>query len=263
MKGRVLIVAGSDSGGGAGIQADIKTVSAFGGFAMTAITAVTAQNTQGVSAIACLEPDIVAEQMRMVLDDLGADVIKLGMLGNAGIMEAVHDTLLRYPGIPCVIDPVMIATSGARLMTQEGERIFRKLYGRCTLLTPNLPELEVLSGERIKGLSDMLRAARALAKSCAIPHLLAKGGHLPGNVLVDVLVSEGQEIRFDDQRIESLHTHGTGCTLSTAIATCLAQGEPMDTAVARSRRYVRRAIREAPPYGAGNARPMNHLVPSD
>jgi len=259
MKGRVLIVAGSDSGGGAGIQADIKTVSAFGGFAMTAITAVTAQNTCGVSAITYLSPGMVADQMRAVLDDIGADIIKLGMLGNAGIMEAVCDTLARYPTIRCVIDPVMIATSGARLMTEDGEAAFRRLYAHCFMLTPNLPELEALSGCALSTPGEMREAAIEVMGNQDLAWILAKGGHLPGGDVVDILLSKLQEQRFEDPKIDTLHTHGTGCTLASAIAVCLAQGEAVGRAVERSRAYVRRAILQAPPYGKGNARPMNHM----
>ncbi|WP_336944936.1 bifunctional hydroxymethylpyrimidine kinase/phosphomethylpyrimidine kinase [Asaia sp. HN010] len=259
MRGRVLIVAGSDSGGGAGIQADIKTVSAFGGFAMTAITAVTAQNTCGVSAITYLSPGMVADQMRAVLDDIGADIIKIGMLGNAEIMEAVWETLERYPTIRCVIDPVMIATSGARLMTEDGEAAFRRLYAHCFMLTPNLPELEILSGRALTTPMEMQAAAAEVMRQHGLAWVLAKGGHLPGDNVVDILLSEQQEQRFEDRKIETSHTHGTGCTLASAIAICLAQGEVVERAVERSRAYVRRAILQAPPYGKGNARPMNHM----
>ncbi|GBR14296.1 MULTISPECIES: bifunctional hydroxymethylpyrimidine kinase/phosphomethylpyrimidine kinase [Asaia] len=259
MKGRVLIVAGSDSGGGAGIQADIKTVSAFGGFAMTAITAVTAQNTCGVTAIAYLSPGMVADQMRAVLEDIGADVIKLGMLGNAEIMEAVCDTLARYPSIRCVIDPVMVATSGARLMTEDGEAAFRRLYAHCFMLTPNLPELEVLSGHPLSTSQEMREAASEVMKSQDIAWILAKGGHLPGEDVIDILLSKRHERQFRDRKIDTLHTHGTGCTLASAIAVCLAQGEEVERAVERGRAYVRHAILQAPPFGKGSARPMNHM----
>lgn len=258
MKGRVLIVAGSDSGGGAGIQADIKTVSAFGGFAMTAITAVTAQNTRGVSAVSLMSPAFVADQMRAVLDDLGTDVIKLGMLGNAEIMDAVCDILASYADIPCVIDPVMIATSGSRLMSEDGEAAFRRLYKYCYLLTPNVPELEVLSGHVITAAETMRHAAVALRERQKIPYLLAKGGHLPGSCVVDLLISDGAEAAFHDAKIDTLHTHGTGCTLASAVATLLAQGIDVRTAVQQGRAYVRQAILQAPPWGTGCARPMNH-----
>ncbi|NIE78854.1 bifunctional hydroxymethylpyrimidine kinase/phosphomethylpyrimidine kinase [Asaia sp. As-1742] len=259
MKGRVLIVAGSDSGGGAGIQADIKTVTALGGFAMTALTAVTAQNTSGVSRIEYMAPDMVAEQMTMVLDDIGADVIKLGMLGNAGIMEAVGRVLAQHPTIPCVIDPVMVATSGAKLMTADGESALARLYSRCFMLTPNLPELEVLTGKTLSTESEMFEAARALRVSHDIRWVLAKGGHLSGPDVTDILIGAEKFHNYVDTRIHTLHTHGTGCTLASAIATGLAQDYDVNNAVARARAYVRQAILQAPSYGKGTARPMNHL----
>lgn len=259
MKGRVLIVAGSDSGGGAGIQADIKTVTALGGFAMTAITAVTAQNSCGVSAVAFMTPGMVADQMRAVLDDFGADVIKLGMLGNAEIMEAVDNTLARYPGQRCVIDPVMVATSGARLMTEDGEQAFDKLYARCFMLTPNLPEMEVLTGETIRSVHDLNRAGQKLRSVRGMDWILAKGGHLKGPDVVDTLIGRDCEERYSDRRIDTLHTHGTGCTLASAVAVSLAQGMSVVMAVERARAYVRQAILQAPLYGTGQARPMNHL----
>jgi len=263
MQGRVLIVAGSDSGGGAGIQADIKTVTALGGFAMTALTAVTAQNTSGVSRIDYMAPDMVAEQMTMVLEDIGADVIKLGMLGNAGIMEAVGQVLAKYPCIPCVIDPVMVATSGAKLMAPDGEVALARLYKRCFMLTPNLPELEMLHGNALSCRDDMLEAARGLARSQGIEWVLAKGGHLTGPHLTDILVHRETTRFYTDERIETLHTHGTGCTLASAIATGLAQGLDAPAAVTRARHYVRQAILQAPSYGKGTARPMNHLPSSE
>ncbi|WP_122050259.1 bifunctional hydroxymethylpyrimidine kinase/phosphomethylpyrimidine kinase [Asaia bogorensis] len=262
MKGRVLIVAGSDSGGGAGIQADIKTVTALGGFAMTAVTAITAQNTCGVSRIDYVSPEMVAEQMTMVLDDLGADIIKLGMLGEAAIMLAVAEVLARYPAIPCVIDPVMVATSGARLMTAEGETALSRLYGRCLMLTPNLPELEVLSGRKLSTEREMAEAARDLSEKYGIRWVLAKGGHLSGRNVTDILIGSGTSRSYTDTRLETLHTHGTGCTLSSAIATYLAQGYDVEQAVEHARFYVRQAILQAPVFGKGTARPMNHLPKS-
>ncbi|GBQ15478.1 bifunctional hydroxymethylpyrimidine kinase/phosphomethylpyrimidine kinase [Swaminathania salitolerans] len=263
MKGRVLIVAGSDSGGGAGIQADIKTVSAFGGFAMTAITAVTAQNTHGVQGITAMSPDFVALQMRMVLDDLGADIVKLGMLGNESIAEAVADTLACYPDLRCIVDPVMIATSGDSLMGDSPCRAYGRLMKRAFVLTPNLPELAELSGENPGTVEGVFRAARKICLEHGPRYVLAKGGHLEGSVVSDLLVSSESRKIFSADRIESRHTHGTGCTLASALATCLAQGETLDQAVIRARRYVRRAILEAPPFGKGSACPMNHAVSSE
>lgn len=258
MKGRVLIAAGSDSGGGAGIQADIKTVTALGGYAATAITALTAQNTRGVFGVLPIPPDFIRQQMALVLDDIGADCVKTGMLHDAAVIETVAAVLEeKAPGVPLVVDPVMIAKGGAALLDPAATATLRaRLLPRATLLTPNLPEAEALSGLAIADLDGMKRAADKLL-SLGPDAVLVKGGHLPGTMLHDVLAdADGLRI-LEGPRIETLHTHGTGCTLASAIATGIAQGMPLAAAVERARAYVVEAIRTAPGIGGGHG-PLNH-----
>ncbi|MGF1641333.1 MAG: bifunctional hydroxymethylpyrimidine kinase/phosphomethylpyrimidine kinase [Rhodospirillales bacterium] len=258
MRGRVLIVAGSDSGGGAGIQADIKTVTALGGYAMTAITALTAQNTEGVFDIHEVPPAFVARQMRVVLDDLGADCIKIGMLHRPEVVEAVCDVLAAEgAGIPVVVDPVMVAKGGHALLTPDATSALRRLVPMARILTPNLPEAEVLA--ECQGLEAGALAARLLALGPEA--VLLKGGHRPGPMVVDLLVeASGFTETFESPRIDTPHTHGTGCTLASAIATGLAQGMAIRDAVIRARAYVLEAIRTAPGYGRGHG-PLNHAHP--
>jgi len=258
MQGRVLIIAGSDSGGGAGIQADIKTVTALGGYAMTAITALTAQNTLGVEAIHDVPADFVSRQIRMVLDDIGADVIKIGMLGNARVIEAVAEALGEWAvGIPVVLDPVMVAKGGAALLENSAEAALRdRLVGKAALLTPNVPEAEALTGEGISGPDDLERLGRQLLDMGA-GAVLMKGGHMAGETLTDVLVTPAGVERYSAPRIDTPHTHGTGCTMASACATGLAQGLDLAAAVGRAHAYVAEAIRTAPGYGHGHG-PLNH-----
>lgn len=258
MKGRVLIVAGSDSGGGAGIQADIKTVTALGGYAATAITALTVQDTKDVYDIHEVPVDIVRQQMEVVIDDIGVDCIKTGMLHRTEVLEAVADVIARKAAdVPLVVDPVMVAKGGARLLDADTTGALRdKLIGAATVLTPNVPEAEILSGERIETDDDQERVGRAL---CALgpKAVLMKGGHRPGDEMRDVLVTaDGVEV-FRSPRIDTPHTHGTGCTLASAIATGIAQGLSPRDAVARGRDYVQEAIRTAPGFGGGHG-PLNH-----
>ncbi|WP_298721602.1 bifunctional hydroxymethylpyrimidine kinase/phosphomethylpyrimidine kinase [uncultured Ferrovibrio sp.] len=257
--GRVLIIAGSDSGGGAGIQADIKAVTALGGYAATAITALTAQDTRTVHAVHDVPADFVALQLRVVLEDIGADAIKTGMLHRADIIEAIVDALDRYaPDVPLVVDPVMVAKGGARLLQPSAADALRtKLIPRATLITPNLPEAEVLSDMTIPGEAEMPAAAERLL-SLGPRAVLLKGGHLPGDDLVDYLATgEGRVERFEGRRIDTSSTHGTGCTLASAIAAGLAFGLPLQAAVEQARRYVRKAIETAPGLGHGHG-PLNH-----
>ncbi|MEM1029776.1 MAG: bifunctional hydroxymethylpyrimidine kinase/phosphomethylpyrimidine kinase [Myxococcota bacterium] len=262
MEGRVLIVAGSDSGGGAGIQADIKSVSMLGGFATTAITALTAQNTRGVHGIYPVPPPFVADQMGAVLDDLGADAIKTGMLHSPEIIETVVREAGRHArGVPIVVDPVMVAKGGARLLEPAAESALKlRLLPVAALVTPNLPEAEVLSGTTIRTLDDMTRAIDPIL-ALGPAAVLLKGGHLQGDVVVDMLrTADGEQHTFEDTRIASRHTHGTGCTLASAVAVGVAQGLRLVDAVVRARDYVRRAIQTAPGYGAGHG-PLNHGHP--
>ncbi len=263
MTGRVLIVAGSDSGGGAGIQADIKTVTALGGYAMTAITALTAQNTQGVFSIHDVPADFVAEQMRVVLSDIGADCIKVGMLHTPDVIEAVCDVLEAEAAagdrrIPIVVDPVMVAKGGQSLLAPEAMASLKaRMIPLADVLTPNVAEAEALTGLKVRGPGDAGPAARKLAAAGAGAVLL-KGGHLPGETVIDILAMDGEIVEvFESPRIDTPHTHGTGCTLASATATGLAQGMAVRDAVARARRYVHEAIRTAPGLGHGHG-PLNH-----
>lgn len=260
MNGRVLIIAGSDSGGGAGIQADIKTVTALGGFAMTAITAVTAQNTLGVQAVHPLPLEIIRAQIESVLGDLGADCIKLGMLHSGDVIDAVALALDRLaPEVPLVVDPVMVAKGGAALLEDSAVAALRtRLIARAHVLTPNVPEAEALTGLSFRSTGDMADAAQLLLGQGAGAVLL-KGGHLqadPGQV-TDLLVTTRGAQMFTSTRLDTPHTHGTGCTLASAIAVSLAQGMALVEAVARARDYVWQAIASAPGYGHGHG-PLNH-----
>ncbi|MCW5751064.1 MAG: bifunctional hydroxymethylpyrimidine kinase/phosphomethylpyrimidine kinase [Alphaproteobacteria bacterium] len=258
MQGRVLIVAGSDSGGGAGIQADLKTVTCLGGYAATAITALTAQDTRAVHGIHEVPPDFLRLQMEVVLGDLGADAVKLGMLHRADIIEVVADVLrVHAPGVPVVADPVMVAKSGHSLLEESAFRaLLARILPLARVLTPNLPEAERLLGRPIAGIAEMPAAARALL-ALGPQAVLLKGGHLQGDRLVDVLAGAGGITVFESERIRTSSTHGTGCTLASAIATGLAQGLGLEQAVARARAYVREAILRAPGLGGGHG-PLGH-----
>jgi hydroxymethylpyrimidine/phosphomethylpyrimidine kinase len=260
MKGRVLIVAGSDSGGGAGIQADIKAVTAMNGFAATAITALTAQNTMGVHGVVPVDPAFIVQQIEVVLGDIGADALKTGMLHSAEVIDTVVAALARHAlEVPLVVDPVMVAKGGHRLLLAEAETALRnRLLPMAALLTPNLPEAEVLVGFPVRVEADMKRAAERLI-SFGAKAVLMKGGHLEGDRVVDLLVHDGRIDRFEDARIASRSTHGTGCTLASAIAAGLAQKMGLRDAVARARAYVRKAIETAPGFGQGHG-PLNHAV---
>lgn len=257
--GRVLVVAGSDSGGGAGIQADIKTITALGGYAMTAVTALTAQNTQGVNGVIETPGGFIAKQMRLVLRDIGADVIKIGMVPNEEAIEAVHYTYMEYAeDVPIVLDPVMVAKGGHPLIDREAVHLVRQHFLlRARIATPNIPEAEVLTGMEIGSLSDMKHAAEIML-TLGCQAVLLKGGHFPGETIYDILYDEnGMEV-FEDKRIDTVHTHGTGCTLASAIAASLAQKLSLRDAVVRARAYVRKAILTAPGFGHGHG-PLNHV----
>ncbi len=242
---RILAIAGSDSSGGAGIQADIKTITMLGGYAMTAITAVTAQNTLGVSAVEVLSPELVAAQIEACLSDIGVDAVKIGMLGSSGIAHAVADRLEAL-NVPIVFDPVMIATSGAALADAETIAAFERLMALATLTTPNVAELKALGGH------DGM-AVRGIA-------YLAKGGDARGKLVEDVLVLPGADPQvMAAARIDTRHTHGTGCTQSSAIATELGRGVPLAEAVERARQFVRAALLAAPGFGQGHG-PLGHAA---
>ena len=247
---RILVVAGSDSGGGAGIQADIKTVMAMGGYATTAITAITAQNTVGITQVQVLDPALVVAQIDAVLADIGADAIKIGMLGSAAAAHAVAERLAQEDArVPMVFDPVMAASSGVTLADAGTIAAFERLMRLATLVTPNIPELARLSPD----------GAEALARRIGTC-VLVKGGHGDGMMLVDRLVAaDGTSCAWRNPRIETRHTHGTGCTLASAIAVGLARGEPIEASIAAGRRFVRAALASGPGLGRG-AGPMNHAA---
>ena len=257
-KGRVMVVAGSDSSGGAGIQADIKTVTALGGYAMTAITALTAQNTEGVNGVVETPPGFIAKQMRLALKDIGADVIKIGMVAGEEAIEAVHYTYMELArDVPIVLDPVMFAKGGETLVDRDSVHLMRQHFLlRATIVTPNVPETEVLTGMEINSLNDLQHAAEIMI-TLGCPAVLVKGGHYPGDKVYDVFYDQqGMEV-FVQDRVDSVHTHGTGCTLASAIAVSLAQGLSLRDSVVRARTYVRQAILTAPGLGAGHG-PLNH-----
>jgi len=256
-RGRVLVIAGSDSGGGAGIQADIKTITALGGYAATAITAVTVQNTLGVTGVYPIPLDVIAAQARAVLDDIGADAIKTGMLGDVGVVETVASAIDLAGKVPVVVDPVMIAKGGAPLLAEAAIGAVKSLMiPRAALLTPNAPEAAALTGLSVETTDDLRRAGEALLGMGA-QAVLMKGGHVEGERVVDVLMTADGETTFEGERIETRHTHGTGCTLASACAAGLAQGLSLNEAVARAWNYVHEAMLRAPGYGAGHG-PLDH-----
>jgi hydroxymethylpyrimidine/phosphomethylpyrimidine kinase len=257
LKGRVLTIAGSDSGGGAGIQADIKTVTALGGYAATAITALTAQNTVGVYGVVGIDPAFVASQIEVVLDDIGADCIKTGMLYSQEVVNAVCDVLeAKAATIPLVVDPIMVAKDGTVLLHDTATATLkRRLLGLTTVLTPNVPEAQVLTGVAIHDPEQMIEAASMLL-ILGPKAVLIKGGHLAGEKVYDVLVSYTGSKVFESPRIDTRHTHGTGCTLASAVATGIAQEMDIHAAVVRARNYVFEAIRYAPALGQGQG-PLN------
>ncbi|MFA9200465.1 MAG: bifunctional hydroxymethylpyrimidine kinase/phosphomethylpyrimidine kinase [Cypionkella sp.] len=255
---RILSIAGSDSSGGAGIQADIKTIAMLGGYAMTAVTAVTAQNTLGVQAIAPLSADVVREQIASCFVDIGVDAVKIGMLHDAEIIAAVAGALAEVDR-PIVLDPVMVATSGATLIAEDAIAAMKaRLFPLAAIITPNLPELEHLARRTLRDTDEVTTAALALAEEYGC-HVLAKGGHTEDARVIDLLVGPGETraVSFTDPKIDTRHTHGTGCTLSAAIATLVGHGQPIEHAVRIARQFVRRAILAAPGFGAGHG-PLGH-----
>lgn len=262
MEGRVLAVGGSDSGGGAGIQADIKTITMLGSYAATAITALTAQDTRRVHGVVAVDPRFVAMQMEAVLDDIGVDCIKTGMLVSADVVEAVVRTCeKRARGVPVVVDPVMVAKGGARLLDDAALEVLRlRLVPIASLITPNVPEAETLTGIEIQSVDDLARAADALLARGA-GAVLVKGGHLEGDTVVDLLrTADGDQRYFEAARVISTSTHGTGCTLASAIAAGVARGLRLADAIEAARAYLLEAIKRAPGLGRGHG-PLNHAHP--
>ena len=252
MPARILIVAGSDSGGGAGIQADIKTVTALGGYAATAITALTAQDTRGVHGVVPIDPAFVQQQMRVVIDDIGVDCVKTGMLHDAETIEAVAGVLAELDGVPTVVDPVMVAKGGAALLEPDAIGALRsRLLPMASVLTPNTPEAEALTGIDIADRASMERAgARLIDMGCEAVYL--KGGHLPGARIKDLLIAETGVEALAAERVDTVHTHGTGCTLASAVATGLGQGLSLLAACTRAQAFVQAAIANAPGLGSGH-----------
>ena len=260
MRGRVLVIAGSDSGGGAGIQADIKTITALGAFAATAVTALTAQNTMGVHGVMAVPPDFIRQQIAVVMDDIGADVVKIGMLGDAATIDTVCDALEAFAaGVPVVLDPVMVAKGGHALLAQDAVAVLRqRLLPMAAVITPNLPEAEALTGLTVRTEAEMRVAASALL-ALGVPAVLLKGGHLESDAVVDLLATAGGTEAFSDARIDTRHTHGTGYTTASAVAAGLAQGMSLRHSVMRARAYVRAAILGAPGFGRGHG-PLDHAA---
>ncbi len=258
MKGRVLIIAGSDPSGGAGIQADIKTVTALGGYAATAITALTVQNTQGVSAVHPVAPEIIRAQIEAVINDIGADAIKIGMIGDLKTAKLIADLLeARAKSIPVILDPVLVATSGDMLAGGGVAAIIRdRLASLAAVITPNTEEAEALTGVAIVNEAAMIAAGEALV-ALGADAALVKGGHMAGDEVADILVEASGVLTFRNRRLDTTSTHGTGCTLASAIATGLAQDMALPLAAERAIAYVHEAIRTAPGYGAGHG-PLNH-----
>ena len=258
MNGRVLICAGSDSGGGAGIQADIKTVTALGCFAATAITALTSQNTKGVFNVLDIPTSFLRQQMTVVLEDIGADVIKTGMLHNAEVIRTISNTLESLgDSSSLVVDPVMVAKGGHSLLQASAvDALKSELIHKADVLTPNIPEAEVLAGIEITSVDDMRRAGECLLRMGA-RSVLIKGGHLTDDTLTDILLTQSEEKFYSSPRLKTVHTHGTGCTLASAVAAGIAQGLELQIATDRARKYVFEAIRSAPGLGAGHG-PLNH-----
>jgi hydroxymethylpyrimidine/phosphomethylpyrimidine kinase len=252
---RVLIIAGSDSGGGAGIQGDIKTVTCLGGYAATAITALTAQNTQGVFGIHPIPDDFIAQQIDLVLSDIGADAIKTGMLHSASVIHAI---VAHVPSdIPLIVDTVMVAKGGAPLLEEAAmDALKHTLIPRARIITPNIPEAELLLGRKIPDAPAMEQAARDLL-GLGSQAVLLKGGHLEGDEVIDILVEKENVTRFISPRIATRHTHGTGCTLASALATGIARGLPLPEAVSQARSYVLNALKSAPELGKGHG-PLGH-----
>lgn len=259
---RVLIVAGSDSGGGAGVQADIKTCAAFGVYSASAITAVTVQNTLGVSRAELMAPDLVAAQMRAVLSDIGADVIKIGMLGNAAIIHAVADVIDELaPETTLVLDPVMVATSGDVLLEDDAiAALTERLIPHADVITPNAPEATRLTGLAVDDMETMRAAGEALLEMGAYSAVM-KGGHLEGSTVLDLLITGEGMSMMTGPRLRTRHTHGTGCTLASAVAANLARGEGLEAAAQNARDFVFEAITTAPKLGSGGKGthgPLNH-----
>ena len=257
-KSKILIIAGSDSSGGAGIQADIKTVTSLGSYAMTAVTAVTVQNTTGVSSVVPIHPKEIGKQILFTCKDIKPNGIKIGMLHSSQVITSVINTLKKVKTSKIVLDPVMVAKGGARLINQSAIKTLKdKLIKKAYLITPNIPEAEILTKIKIKSLEDMIRAANILLKLGA-KNVLVKGGHRNTKQMQDVLLNNKKITIFKNKKIKTKNTHGTGCTLSSAIVTFLSCGKPLKKSCELGIKYVNQSIRFNPNYGKGHG-PVNHL----
>lgn len=254
---KVITIAGSDSSGGAGIQADIKTITAHKMYAMSAITALTAQNTTGVYQIMDTTPEMVAAQITCIFEDIRPDAVKIGMVSNIEIIKSIADKLTEYKAENIVLDPVMVSTSGSKLITNQAkETLVKELLPLATVITPNIPEAEELSGQCIKTKEDMVKAAETIARG--IPGaVLVKGGHRV-NDAVDVLYNNGKVTWFESERVNNPNTHGTGCTLSSAIACGLADGKSLEESIKAAKNYLTGALRDGLNLGKGSG-PLNHM----
>lgn len=255
---KVLTIAGSDSCGGAGIQADIKTMSALGVYGMSVITAVTAQNTLGVSKVEELSVDIVREQMKAIFEDIKVDSVKIGMLSSIEIIKIVTDILEKYNARNIVIDPVMMSKNKYRLLKEEALTEMKRFIGIGTLVTPNIPEAEVLAGIEIKNEEDIVRAAEKI-QDFGVKNVLIKGGHRENNCTDILLLENGEIIKFFGRRIDAVNTHGTGCTLSSAIASFLARGNSVEESVRLGKEYITQVIKDSFSIGKGIG-PLGHFI---
>jgi len=257
-KSKILIIAGSDSSGGAGIQADIKTITSLGSYAMTAVTAITVQNTTGVISVVPIHPKEIEKQILFTCKDIRPDAIKIGMLHSSKVITSVTNALKRLKNSKIVLDPVMVAKGGSKLINQTAiKTLKKKLIRKVYLITPNIPEAEILTKTKIKNLEDMIRAGNILIKMGA-KNVLIKGGHKNTNFIKDVMLSKKEIKIFKNKRIKTKNTHGTGCTLSSAIATFLSCGKPLKKSCELGTKYVNQAIGSNLNYGKGHG-PINHL----
>ena len=257
-KSKILIIAGSDSSGGAGIQADIKTVTSLGSYAMTAVTAVTAQNTKGVKAVISIKPKDIEKQILFTCKDIQPNGIKIGMLHTSEAIKSIAKVLDKIKTSKIILDPVMIAKGGARLINKSAIKTLKdRLLKKAYLITPNIPEAEVLTKMKIKSLEDMITAANILVKF-GVKNVLIKGGHRNSKYIEDVLLSKKEIKIFKNKKIKTKNTHGTGCTLSSAITTFLSCGKPLKKSCELAIKYVNYAIKSSPNYGEGHG-PINHL----
>ena len=256
-KSKILIIAGSDSSGGAGIQADIKTVTSLGSYAMTAITAVTSQNTTGVKSIISIPHKEISKQIEFTCKDIKPDAIKIGMLHSTEVINSVLKSIYKIKIKKIILDPVMVAKGGARLIDKKSIETLKKLFRKVTLITPNIPEAEVLTKIKILSREDMIFAANKLLNLGA-KNVLIKGGHLNQSNIFDIFVNKKNIIIFENKKIKTRNTHGTGCTLSSAITTYYSCGKTLKKSCEMAIKYVNEAISSRPNYGKGHG-PINHL----